>query len=301
MADPIDALAPAMAATDLHDSEETVVANNDINTATLTAAQRALGNHLILSEIFSYIQMDLDGEWTERVKKPEEDELNEESKEAEEEDDDYYHETLWYRFGGVLLRCMLVNKFWFELAVGFLWEDVSQSGAMIWDKNDLTTLMSAIEPGRRQMYTRHMVVAQEGRIFGRTDESVDLSDLEFPRLEEVLLVTKYENYLPRMKAPSVWELSVNPRYESDWDGPEIYTLTEYNMDDLLDQIAERFPSLRKLTFEDRAMAYEGTMDEFRKRMPMLTEINDELVTEVVKDTHTLRPWLDRPWSGSFWR
>ncbi|KAF6824640.1 hypothetical protein CPLU01_10740 [Colletotrichum plurivorum] len=196
---------------------------------------------------------------------------------------------------------MLVNKFWFELAVGFLWEDVSQSAPMTWYKNDLTTLMSAIEPGRRQMYARHMVVAQEGRIFCRTDVSVDLSDLEFPRLEEVRLMTEYENYLPRMKAPNVWELSVNPRYESDWDGPEIYTLTEYNMDELLDQIAERFPNLQKLTFEDRAMAYEGTMDEFRKRMPMLTEINDDLVTEVVKDTHTLRPWLDRPWSGALWR
>lgn len=64
---------------------------------------------------------------------------------------------------------------------------------------------------------------------------------------------------------------------------------------------ERFPNLQKLTFEDRAMAYEGTMDEFRKRMPMLTEIDDNWVTEVVTDTHRLRPWLDRPWSGSLWR
>ncbi|KAJ0339884.1 hypothetical protein COL154_001345 [Colletotrichum chrysophilum] len=284
MAESSHVLAPALAAMNLDNHSPTII----------TAAQRALSNHLIISEIFDYISMDCQGCWKDR---PAEalrenhgavtgstesrgvevcdgsDEKRQDHGNTDDDDDD---EEDWsvhhYCRGGVLMRCMLVNKLWFEFATPFLWKEPTEMVSYPSYKTAIVAILSAIEPVRRQMYAKHVEIGfNEGR------DNEDLTELEFPRLREMQLRTDYEINLPKINGYGVKVLSVDPRYEPCY--PEVYTLTQDRMNELLDQIAERFRNIESLSICDSALAYPGTMKKFKDRMPHLVDFDHSYVTE----------------------
>lgn len=138
MAESSNVLAPALAAMNVDNHSPTDI----------TAARRALSNHLILLEIFDYISMDWQGCWKDRPAKVlcenhgavtgsmESsgieccDASNEKRQDHDYTDDDDDDEEDWsvhhYCRGGVLLWCMLVNKLWFEFATPFLWKEPAE-------------------------------------------------------------------------------------------------------------------------------------------------------------------------------
>ncbi|KAF4920728.1 hypothetical protein CGCVW01_v006605 [Colletotrichum viniferum] len=238
MAESSNVLAPALAAMNLDNHSPTII----------TAAQRALSNHLILSEIFDYISMDWQGCWKDRPAEALRENhgavtgstgsrgaevcngSNEKLQDHDNTDDDDDDEEDWsvhhYCRGGVLMRCMLVNKF----ATPFLWRELTEMVSYPSYKTAIVAILTAIEPVRRQMYAKHV---ETGFNEGRDNE--DLTELEFPRLRKMQLRTDYEINLPKINGYGVKVLSVDPRYEPCY--PEVYTLTQDRMNELLDQIA----------------------------------------------------------------
>ncbi|KAH0424603.1 hypothetical protein CcaCcLH18_11486 [Colletotrichum camelliae] len=173
---------------------------------------------------------------------------------------------------------MLVNKLWFEFATPFLWKEPTEMVSYPSYKTAIVAILSAIEPTRRQLYAKHVEIGfNEGR------DNEDLTELEFPRLREMQLRTDYEINLPKISGYGVKVLSVDPRYEPCY--PEVYTLTQDRMNELLDQIAERFPNIESLSICDSALAYPGTMQKFKEGMPHLVDFDHGFVTE---QSHT--PW-----------
>ncbi|KAI8213860.1 hypothetical protein K4K52_003344 [Colletotrichum sp. SAR 10_76] len=139
-------------------------------------------------------------------------------------------------------------------------------------KTAIVAILSVIEPVRRQLYAKHVEIGfNEGR------DNEDLTELEFPRLREMQLRTDYEINLPKINGYGVKVLSVDPRYEPCY--PEVYTLTQDRMNELLDQIAERFRNIESLSICDSALAYPGTMKKFKERMPHLVDFDHSYVTE----------------------
>lgn len=179
---------------------------------------------------------------------------------------------------GVLLRCMLVSRHWFDMAVKVLWRFPSKYE---YGLDSLARRMMGLEKERRQFYAD--LVEEATEMTGKDKEKDEaLEGLKFPKLKKVRLMTR-DAYVPKIEARGVESVVIDPHYEPC--NPEYYGVTQGEMERVLEQIVELWPDAREVVFEDSALAWPGAMERFRKRMGRLEVFDHKLVTE------TDVPWM----------
>jgi hypothetical protein len=190
------------------------VANNN----EITVVQRALLMPEILSTIFKWISPDQSGWWCVYNK---------------EGDEEYAHTR-----EGVLARCGLVNKLWYNEAMRCLWREPTHG----FFASSLQQLFAKIDPARRQFYANFieaaiLSTADEDQV-GKSDDA--LSGVTFPKLKSLYMFL-VGPAVPKTKILQLAVLEIDPYYDShpETNGPEIFGLSRAKMDTFLEQIPVR--------------------------------------------------------------
>lgn len=182
-----------------------------------TVVQRALLMPKILSTIFMWIHLDRYGYWYVYDEDGEKD----------------------YGYGreGVLARCGLVNKLWYNEAMRYLW----MAPTLGFMQNSLPALFANIHPARRQFYANFIkaaiLVTVREDCAGECDDA--LRGVAFPKLESLhMILDGYGDgvYVPRIKSHRLAVLKINPPYDVN---PETFGVTRDEMDTILEQIPVR--------------------------------------------------------------
>ena len=209
-----------------------------------TAAQRALATDEILSIILNWIKED--GDWwlddpNEDKYSDDEDEENDMASAAGDDSVRIELERLGlrkyvYGFEGVLLRCALVNRLWNAEAVPLLWSDID-----FWDYGmSMPLVFGRIDPLRRQYFAN---LAKDPKLTAvdkdsAADVDAGLRGASFPNLRAIYLRLPPSNndHIPRIDAPGVVELFVDPPFDIY---PDSYYIYGDQWDVILDDIAVR--------------------------------------------------------------
>ena len=182
-----------------------------------TAVQRALSLPEILSAIFMWIDENQWPCWQ------------------------FYDHDKNYPYGreGVLIRCALVNKLWYNESMRCLWSDPS-SRILQYSQSSLPTAFGNLDPGRRQFYanfvkTANLITVDEADL----EETNDLlRGVAFPKLKLLRLIEQDcagPNYVPRIGIHRVRELDIDVPYDCHTG----YGVSQDDMDTLLEQIPVR--------------------------------------------------------------
>ncbi|EJD45511.1 hypothetical protein AURDEDRAFT_184744 [Auricularia subglabra TFB-10046 SS5] len=213
---------------------------------TLPAQVRALLVPELLSQIFMWIYLDEDTYW-----------------DVFDEDGEKEHS---YGRDGVLMRCGLVSKLWWEEAMPYLWADQPCGWSFV-------HTLRAVAPDRRRFLANCVKSVTMHTVIERDADEVDefLRGLTFPKLHTLkLLLDICCVHIPRIDGHAIRHLVIDPRWEVN---PTMYALDEDTMDIFLDNLATSFPDLEEVVFDDRAFAHPGALERFAQRLPRLVNFD----------------------------
>src|ERR1700761_4333209 len=115
-----------------------------------------------------------------------------------------------YGPGGVLARCGLVSKLWFNEAIPYLWRDLTMMGYMY---HHLSALFALVEPTRRQFYANFVETATIVTLYeDRPREEDDaLRGVAFPKLKSLCmrLGGRRQIHVPMIESHRVTALEID--------------------------------------------------------------------------------------------
>lgn len=159
----------------------------------------------------------------------------------------------------------------------YLWRECGEEGMGMMG---LRAKLERIDgQSRRQWYANLVESAIEFAVYEgdrEAEEGLDrfFSDLTFPHLKKLNILLDCEHRLPRLTTGTgphdgIEELAFQCRYEVCY--PEQFMVQQDDMDDVLAQVVECYPRVKKVEFWGAAVAYPGTAERFRKKMMWLSE------------------------------
>ncbi|KAF2096260.1 hypothetical protein NA57DRAFT_79027 [Rhizodiscina lignyota] len=231
------------------------------NSTETLAVQRALLMPEVLSAIFKWIHEDNASFWY--------------AKDG--------HRDTHYRYGreGVLVRCGLVNRLWFKEAMRCLWMEPNVG---FFRQCNLPALFAKINPSRRQFYADFIKKAVLVTISDSRDPDSPLCAVIFPKLEALKLVLDgYCDgfYVPKVNCPKLTNLEIDPPYESEPE--ESFGITRDEMDIILDQIPNVFPSLEYISFLNCVKINSGALKHLAERLPHFKDLDESEVRTSTED------------------
>lgn len=247
------------------------------NSAVQSATNCALSNWIILERIFDMISADEAFSCeTCPVKGTDADSMKDDPESHWCRDCSYYH------CRGVLLRCSLVNRFWFQEATKILWK---RPYTFLHDHGTtLTSLLGWPEGGERRQYYAGLIeegterTAEERRRRRVLDTRYgSIETLSFPKMKTLYMSLDLDGHVPQMRGAAVERLVLDPHYESC--NPETWFVDQDTLETILDELAVTFPNVKEIEFIDRALAWPGSLQRFAKRMSRLETFDHDMVLE----------------------
>lgn len=200
------ALSTALGAVDLSDSHTSP-----------TAAQRALQLPEIISVLFENIFRYGPEDWAEII--PDDD----------EDRQDYFN--AW----DDLTSCSLVNRIWHVEAKRLLVIEPMEEPMEVFAPNGLSGTITNIPESRRQFYARYI---KDANLWSVSDEEIGkinelLSGLEFTRLKYLRIFIDHDHRLPRINAPNLEALHLDPRREYY---PDYWAVTQDGFELIMNEV-----------------------------------------------------------------
>lgn len=197
------ALSTALGAVDLSDSRTPP-----------TAAQRALQLPEIISVLFENILRYGPEDWAEIIP------------DGDEDRQDYFN--AW----DDLTSCSLVNRPWHDEARRLLVIEPMEIFAL----NGLPGMITNIPDSRRQFYARYI---EDANLWSVSDDEIGkinelFNGLEFTRLKYLRIFIDHDHRLPRIHAPNLEALRLDPRREYY---PDYWAVTQDGFELIMDEVA----------------------------------------------------------------
>ncbi|KAH8698940.1 hypothetical protein BGW36DRAFT_460756 [Talaromyces proteolyticus] len=242
-----------------------------------TASQRALSLPEIVSEVLYWIHIDENISESDFKKDVPQEYIEPESF------DDPIPPSPTYSYGkfGVLFRCCLVNRLWYQEAVPLMWETIE---GWFWDPLLPICFEGIFHHSRRQFYANFIKRLVLQTINQQTAQRYDLllRGLVFPKLEWLRLYLRgniWEKYgVPPVDGPNLKTMELDPHFENDITGTD-YLTSQDDWENVFEQVPIQFPALENVRIIDRARVWPGALERFEKRLPHLKKFDKRLVIE----------------------